>query len=74
MTLELGGKASLIIFEDSDVDSAVAGAMMANFYSQGQVCTNASKVRFCDDLLGGFALRDWDWTVPDSSGGIEPGS
>ncbi|VDK56342.1 unnamed protein product [Cylicostephanus goldi] len=37
VTLELGGKASLIIFEDADVDSAVSGAMMANFFSQGQV-------------------------------------
>ncbi|VDL74564.1 unnamed protein product [Nippostrongylus brasiliensis] len=44
VTLELGGKASLIIFEDADLESAVHGAMMANFFSQGQVCTNASKV------------------------------
>lgn len=28
----------------ADIDSAVAGALMANFYSQGQVCSNASKV------------------------------
>ncbi|VDM61031.1 unnamed protein product [Angiostrongylus costaricensis] len=44
VTLELGGKSSLIIFEDADIQSAVSGAMMANFFSQGQVCTNASKV------------------------------
>lgn len=37
LTLELGGKASLAIFPDADIDSAVAGAMMANFFSQGQV-------------------------------------
>ena len=34
MTLELGGKSPLIIFDDCDVDKAVAGALAANFYSQ----------------------------------------
>lgn len=38
VTLELGGKSPLIIFEDSDVENAVRGALMANFLSQGQVC------------------------------------
>lgn len=37
VTLELGGKSPLIIFEDSDVENAVRGALMANFLSQGQV-------------------------------------
>uniref|UniRef100_A0A7I4Z592 Aldedh domain-containing protein n=1 Tax=Haemonchus contortus TaxID=6289 RepID=A0A7I4Z592_HAECO len=60
ITLELGGKASLIIFEDADVESAVAGAMMANFYSQGQVCTNASKVLVHRSLEDNFvaSLRE----------------
>uniref|UniRef100_A0A914PD77 Aldehyde dehydrogenase domain-containing protein n=1 Tax=Panagrolaimus davidi TaxID=227884 RepID=A0A914PD77_9BILA len=44
VTLELGGKSSCIIFEDSNIDLGVTGAMMANFFSQGQVCSNASKV------------------------------
>lgn len=35
VTLELGGKSSCIIFADYDLDSAVKGALMANFYSQG---------------------------------------
>ena len=38
VTLELGGKSPLIIFEDADVDNAVKGTMMANFLSQGEVC------------------------------------
>jgi aldehyde dehydrogenase family 9 protein A1 len=38
VTLELGGKNPLIVFEDSDVTSAVKGALLANFLSQGQVC------------------------------------
>ena len=37
VTLELGGKSPLIIFEDCHLDNAVTGAMLANFLSQGQV-------------------------------------
>lgn len=36
VTLELGGKSPLIIFEDANLDNAVNGTMMANFLSQGQ--------------------------------------
>lgn len=36
--LELGGKSPCIIFNDSNLDNAVSGAMMANFFTQGQVC------------------------------------
>ena len=39
VTLELGGKSPLIIFDDADLDNAVKGAMLANFLSQGQVRT-----------------------------------
>ncbi|WP_286797234.1 betaine-aldehyde dehydrogenase [Psychrobacter sp. UBA6291] len=44
VTLELGGKSPLIIFDDADIDTAVDIAMMANFYSTGQVCTNGTRV------------------------------
>jgi betaine-aldehyde dehydrogenase len=44
VTLELGGKSPLIIFEDAKLDNAVAGALLANFYSAGQVCSNATRV------------------------------
>ena len=37
VTLELGGKSPLIIFDDCSIGNAVAGALAANFYSQGQV-------------------------------------
>lgn len=43
-TMELGGKSPLIIFGDADLNNAVAGAMMANFYTQGEVCSNATRV------------------------------
>ena len=40
VTLELGGKSPLIIFEDADIKNAVKGALMANFLSQGEVSYN----------------------------------
>ncbi len=44
VTLELGGKSPLIVFEDAKIDNAVAGALLANFYSSGQVCSNGTRV------------------------------
>lgn len=44
VTMELGGKSPLIIFPDADLDLAADIAMMANFYSSGQVCTNGTRV------------------------------
>ena len=44
VTMELGGKSPLIICEDADLDLAADIAMMANFYSSGQVCTNGTRV------------------------------
>lgn len=38
------GKSPLIIFDDADLDKAADIAMMANFYSSGQVCTNGTRV------------------------------
>jgi betaine-aldehyde dehydrogenase len=42
--MELGGKSPLIVFADADLDRAADVAMMANFYSSGQVCTNGTRV------------------------------
>jgi betaine-aldehyde dehydrogenase len=44
VTLELGGKSPLIVFDDADLDNAVSGAMLGNFYSSGQVCSNGTRV------------------------------
>lgn len=43
-SLELGGKSALIIMSDADLDEAVKGTLMANFYTQGEVCSNAARV------------------------------
>ncbi|WP_108662444.1 betaine-aldehyde dehydrogenase [Acuticoccus kandeliae] len=44
VTLELGGKSPLIVFDDASLTDAVSGAMLGNFYSTGQVCTNGTRV------------------------------
>lgn len=44
VTLELGGKSPLLIFDDADLDNAVSGAILGNFYSSGQVCSNGTRV------------------------------
>jgi len=44
VTMELGGKSPLIIFEDADLEDAIGGAMLGNFYSAGQVCSNGTRV------------------------------
>ncbi|CAB3401419.1 unnamed protein product [Caenorhabditis bovis] len=54
VTLELGGKSALIIFDDSHLESAVATAMLANFLNQGQVCTNATRVFVQRGILDAF--------------------
>ena len=43
-TMELGGKSPLIVFDDADLDNAVGGAMLGNFYSSGQICSNGTRV------------------------------
>jgi betaine-aldehyde dehydrogenase len=44
VTLELGGKSPLIVFDDAQLDNAVSGALLGNFYSAGEVCSNGTRV------------------------------
>ena len=57
VTMELGGKSPCIILEDCDLDHAVDGAMMANFYSTGQVCTNGTRVFVPRKIKDAFEKR-----------------
>ncbi len=57
VTLELGGKSPLIIFEDAKLDNAVAGALLGNFYSAGEVCSNGTRVFVHKRLRGEFIER-----------------
>jgi betaine-aldehyde dehydrogenase len=44
VTMELGGKSPLIIFDDAELESAVSAAINANFFATGQVCSNGTRV------------------------------
>jgi betaine-aldehyde dehydrogenase len=44
VTLELGGKSPLIVFDDANIEDAVGGALLGNFYSAGEVCSNGTRV------------------------------
>lgn len=57
VTMELGGKSALIIFDDADLDMAADVAMMANFYSSGQVCTNGTRVFVPEALKAAFEAK-----------------
>ncbi len=77
-TMELGGKSPLIVFDDADVENAVGGAMLGNFYSTGQVCSNGTRVfvqngiykKFLDRLTERTkAIRIGDPLDPDTQMG-----
>ena len=57
VTLELGGKSPLIIFDDADLNNAISGAMMANWYSTGQVCSNGTRVFVHESIAEEFVDR-----------------
>jgi betaine-aldehyde dehydrogenase len=57
VTLELGGKSPLIIFDDAKLDNAVSGALLGNFYSSGQVCSNATRVFVHSKVKAAFLER-----------------
>jgi len=57
VTMELGGKSPLIIFDDADVDNAVSAAMLGNFYTQGEICTNGTRVYVQKDIYPTFIAK-----------------
>lgn len=57
VTMELGGKSPLIVFDDADLESAISGAMLGNFYSTGQVCSNGTRVFVHKALKQRFLTR-----------------
>ena len=57
VTLELGGKSPLIVFDDADLENAVSGAMLGNFYSAGEVCSNGTRVFVQRKLRARFLER-----------------
>jgi betaine-aldehyde dehydrogenase len=57
VTMELGGKSPLIVFDDADLESAIGGAMLGNFYSTGQVCSNGTRVFVQRRIKDAFLAR-----------------
>ena len=56
-SMELGGNAPLIVTEDADLDTAVAGAMTAKFRNGGQACTAANRFYIHSDVADAFTAR-----------------
>ena len=54
VTLELGGKSPLIVFADADFNLAVETALAANFYTAGEVCSNATRVYVEEAIAADF--------------------
>jgi betaine-aldehyde dehydrogenase len=57
VTMELGGKSACVVLPDADIEQAVDGAMMANFFSTGQVCTNGTRVFIPESMKPEFEKR-----------------
>ncbi|WP_170341900.1 betaine-aldehyde dehydrogenase [Ruegeria arenilitoris] len=57
VTMELGGKSPMIVFDDADIDNAVSGAILGNFYSSGQVCSNGTRVFVQKGIKEAFLTR-----------------
>ncbi len=57
VTLELGGKSPLIVFADCHIDNAVSAALMANFYTQGEICSNGTRVFVEDSIHDAFMAK-----------------
>ncbi|KAF2111781.1 betaine aldehyde dehydrogenase-like protein [Lophiotrema nucula] len=57
VTMELGGKSACVVLPDADIEQAVDGAMMANFFSTGQVCTNGTRVFIPSSIKSQFEAK-----------------
>ena len=57
VTMELGGKSPLIVCDDADLERAADIAVMANFFSSGQVCTNGTRVFVPKALKADFEAK-----------------
>lgn len=72
--MELGGNAPLIVFEDADLDQAVAGAMLAKMRNLGEACTAANRFYIHDAVADAFTERFTAAMAALSVGnGLDPG-
>ncbi|MBF0166394.1 MAG: NAD-dependent succinate-semialdehyde dehydrogenase [Alphaproteobacteria bacterium] len=57
VSLELGGNAPFIVFDDADLDAAVAGAMASKYRNAGQTCVCANRLLVQDGVYDAFAAK-----------------
>ncbi|MBS1208411.1 MAG: succinic semialdehyde dehydrogenase [Proteobacteria bacterium] len=57
LSMELGGNAPFIVFDDADLDAAVAGAMVSKFRNAGQTCVCANRILVQDSVYEQFAAK-----------------
>jgi succinate-semialdehyde dehydrogenase/glutarate-semialdehyde dehydrogenase len=57
VSLELGGNAPFIVFDDADLDAAVTGAMLSKFRNMGQTCVCANRLFVQDKVYDAFAAK-----------------
>jgi succinate-semialdehyde dehydrogenase/glutarate-semialdehyde dehydrogenase len=57
VSMELGGNAPFLIFDDADLDAAIEGAMTAKMRNIGEACTSANRFHVADSLASEFAER-----------------
>jgi succinate-semialdehyde dehydrogenase/glutarate-semialdehyde dehydrogenase len=57
VSMELGGNAPFLVFDDADLDAAVEGAMMSKFRNAGQTCVCANRILVQDTVYDAFAAK-----------------
>ena len=57
VTMELGGNAPFMVFDDADLDAAVEGAMLSKFRNMGQTCVCANRIYVQSDVYDSFAEK-----------------
>src|SRR5262245_8424319 len=57
LSLELGGNAPFIVFDDADLDAAVEGAIMSKYRNTGQTCVCANRLLVQDSVYDAFAKK-----------------
>jgi succinate-semialdehyde dehydrogenase/glutarate-semialdehyde dehydrogenase len=74
LSLELGGNAPFIVFDDADLNAAVAGAIASKYRNSGQTCVSANRILVQDGIYDRFAEKLTDEVLKLKVGdGAEPG-
>jgi succinate-semialdehyde dehydrogenase / glutarate-semialdehyde dehydrogenase len=74
VTMELGGNAPFIVFDDADLDAAVEGAIASKFRNTGQTCVCANRIMAQDGVYDAFTRKLADAVAKLKVGpGFEPG-